>query len=43
MRQLMKHLIKTLQDNGVEITAAPPEQPAWWMSLLGSAIRLSSW
>ena len=28
-------LIKTLQDNGVEITAAPPEQPAWWMSLLG--------
>ena len=31
-------LIKTLQDNGVEITAAPPEQPAWWMSLLGSAI-----
>ena len=23
-------LIKTLQDNGVEITAAPPEQPAWW-------------
>ena len=33
-------LIKTLQDNGVEITAAPPEQPAWWMSLLGSAIPL---
>ena len=33
-------LIKTLQDNGVEITAAPPEQPAWWMSLLGSAIPI---
>ena len=33
-------LIKTLQDNGVEITAAPPEQPAWWMSLLGSAILI---
>ena len=33
-------LIKTLQDNGVEITAAPPEQPARWMSLLGSAIPI---
>ena len=33
-------LIKTLQDNVVEITAAPPEQPAWWMSLLGSAIPI---
>ena len=33
-------LIKTLQDNGVEIPAAPPEQPAWWMSLLGSAIPI---
>ena len=33
-------LINTLQDNGVEITAAPPEQPAWWMSLLGSAIPI---
>lgn len=33
-------LIKTLQDNGVEITAAPAEQPAWWMSLLGSAIPI---
>ena len=33
-------LIKTLQDNGVEITATPPEQPAWWMSLLGSAIPI---
>jgi len=33
-------LIKTLQDNGVEITAAPPEQPAWWISLLGSAIPI---
>lgn len=33
-------LIKILQDNGVEITAAPPEQPAWWMSLLGSAIPI---
>lgn len=33
-------LIKTLQDNGVEITAAPPEQPAWWMSLLGSVIPI---
>ena len=33
-------LVKTLQDNGVEITAAPPEQPAWWMSLLGSAIPI---
>ena len=33
-------LIKTLQDNGVEITAAPPEQPTWWMSLLGSAIPI---
>ena len=33
-------LIKTLQDNGVEVTAAPPEQPAWWMSLLGSAIPI---
>ncbi len=33
-------LIKTLQDKGVEITAAPPEQPAWWMSLLGSAIPI---
>ena len=33
-------LIKTLQNNGVEITAAPPEQPAWWMSLLGSAIPI---
>lgn len=33
-------LIKTLQDNGVEITADPPEQPAWWMSLLGSAIPI---
>ena len=33
-------LIKTLQDNGVEITAAPPEQQAWWMSLLGSAIPI---
>lgn len=31
-------LIKTLTDNGVEITAAPPEQPSWWVSLLGSAI-----
>ncbi|MCI6407903.1 ATP-dependent zinc metalloprotease FtsH [Veillonella caviae] len=33
-------LIKTLTDNGVEITAAPPEQPSWWMSLLGSAIPI---
>ena len=33
-------LIRTLQDNGVEITAAPPEQPAWWMSLLGSVIPI---
>ena len=33
-------LIRTLQDNGVEITAAPPEQPTWWMSLLGSAIPI---
>ena len=33
-------LIKTLQDNGVEITAAPPEQPAWWMCVLGSAIPI---
>ena len=34
-------LIKTLTDNGVEITAAPPEQPSWWVSLLGSAIPIS--
>ena len=33
-------LIKTLTDNGVEITAAPPEQPYWWVSLLGSAIPI---
>lgn len=33
-------LIKTLTDNGVEITAAPPEQPSWWISLLGSAIPI---
>ena len=33
-------LIKTLTDNGVEITAAPPEQPSWWVSLLGSATTL---
>ena len=33
-------LIKTLTDNGVEITAAPPEQPSWWLSLLGSAIPI---
>ena len=33
-------LIKTLTDNGVEITAAPPEQPSWWVSLLGSAIPI---
>ena len=33
-------LIKTLQDNGVDITSAPPEQLAWWMSLLGSAIPI---
>ena len=35
-------LIKTLTDNGVEITAAPPEQPSWWVSLLGSAIPIST-
>ena len=34
-------LIKTLTDNGVEITAAPPEQPSWWVSLLGSAIPIT--
>ena len=33
-------LIKTLTDNGVEITAAPPEQPSWWVSLLGSALPI---
>ena len=33
-------LIKTLTDNGVEITAAPPEQPSWCVSLLGSAIPI---
>ena len=33
-------LIKTLTDNGVEITAVPPEQPSWWVSLLGSAIPI---
>ena len=33
-------LIKTLTDNGVEITAAPPEQPSWGGSLLGSAIPI---
>ena len=33
-------LIKTLTDNGVELTAAPPEQPSWWVSLLGSAIPI---
>ena len=33
-------LIKTLTDNGVEITAAPPEQPSWWVSLLGSAFPI---
>ena len=33
-------LIKTLTANGVEITAAPPEQPSWWVSLLGSAIPI---
>ena len=33
-------LIKTLTDNGVEITAAPPEHPSWWVSLLGSAIPI---
>ena len=33
-------LIKTLTDNGVEIIAAPPEQPSWWVSLLGSAIPI---
>ena len=33
-------LVKTLTDNGVEITAAPPEQPSWWVSLLGSAIPI---
>lgn len=33
-------LIKTLTDNGVEITAAPPEQPSWWVSLLGSVIPI---
>ena len=33
-------LIKTLTDNGVEITATPPEQPSWWVSLLGSAIPI---
>lgn len=33
-------MIKTLTDNGVEITAAPPEQPSWWVSLLGSAIPI---
>ncbi len=33
-------LIKRLQDNGVEVTAAPPEQPSWWMSLLTSILPI---
>ncbi len=33
-------LIKILQDNGVEITAAPPESPSWWMTLLTSLLPI---
>lgn len=31
-------LLKTLKDNGVEITAAPPEPPSFWMSLLVNTV-----
>ena len=33
-------LINQLNENGVEITARPPEQPSWWMSLLGSILPI---
>lgn len=33
-------LIKTLNDNGVEITARAPERPAWWMNLLSSILPI---
>lgn len=33
-------MLSTLKDNGVAITARPPEQPSWWMSLLGSALPI---
>ncbi len=33
-------LIKILQDNGVEITAAPPASPSWWMTLLTSLLPI---
>lgn len=33
-------LIKILQDNGVEITAAPPESPSWWMTLITSLLPI---
>ena len=33
-------LVNTLTENGVEVTAKPAEQPAWWMSLLSSLLPI---
>lgn len=33
-------LIPTLTNNGVEITAKPPESPSWWMTLLTSVLPI---
>lgn len=33
-------LIPTLANNGVEITAKPPESPSWWMTLLTSVLPM---
>uniref|UniRef100_UPI00402AA372 ATP-dependent metallopeptidase FtsH/Yme1/Tma family protein n=1 Tax=Veillonella magna TaxID=464322 RepID=UPI00402AA372 len=34
------NLIPQLVQNGVEVTAKPPEQPAWWMSMLTSILPI---
>jgi len=33
-------LIKQLNENGVNVTAKAPEQPAWWLSLLGNVLPI---
>lgn len=34
------NLVQTLLNNGVEVTAKPPEPPSWWANLLGSILPI---
>ncbi len=35
-----EQIVPKMRDNNVDITVKPPEQPAWWMSLLSSLLPI---